>query len=110
MVTRTLRFVEGDFRDIGTVISATKGMDAIVHLGGIVGDPACSIDCDLTIEINLRATRTIAEVGKGFGVKRFVFASHAAFTAPAKRHSMNGQLSTLSHSTHAPKSNPKRYC
>jgi nucleoside-diphosphate-sugar epimerase len=57
------------------VVSACQGMDAIVHLGAIVGDSACSIDEDLTIEINLRATRTIAEVGKGFGVKRFVFAS-----------------------------------
>jgi len=67
--------VRGDFRNIHTVVSATRGMDAIVHLGAIVGDSACSIDQDLTVEINLRATRTIAEVGKGFGVKRFVFAS-----------------------------------
>jgi nucleoside-diphosphate-sugar epimerase len=67
--------VRGDFRHIDTVVSATKGMDAIVHLGAIVGDSACSIDQDMAIEINLRATRTIAEVGKGFGVKRFVFAS-----------------------------------
>ena len=67
--------VRGDFRHIDTVVSASKGMDAIVHLGAIVGDSACSIDQDLTVEINLRATRTIAEVGKGFGVQRFVFAS-----------------------------------
>lgn len=67
--------VQGDFRNIDTVVSANKGMDAIVHLGAIVGDSACSIDQDLTVEINLRATRTIAEVGKGFGVKRFAFAS-----------------------------------
>ena len=67
--------IRGDFRNIHVVVSATQGMDAIVHLGAIVGDSACSIDQDLTVEINLRATRTIAEVGKGFGVKRFVFAS-----------------------------------
>jgi nucleoside-diphosphate-sugar epimerase len=67
--------VQGDFRNINTVVSASRGMDAIVHLGAIVGDSACSIDEDLAVEINLRATRTIAEVGKGFGVKRFVFAS-----------------------------------
>ena len=67
--------VQGDFRNIETVIGATKGMDAIVHLGAIVGDSACAIDEDLTVEINLQATRTIAEVGKGFGVKRFIFAS-----------------------------------
>jgi len=67
--------VQGDFRNVDTVVRVTKGMDAIVHLGAIVGDSACTIDQDLTIEINLRATHTIAEVGKGFGVKRFIFAS-----------------------------------
>jgi nucleoside-diphosphate-sugar epimerase len=60
---------------IDAVVKAAKGMNAIVHLGASVGDSACSLCEDLTIEINLRATRTIAEAGKGFGVKRFVFAS-----------------------------------
>jgi nucleoside-diphosphate-sugar epimerase len=40
-----------------------------------VGDPACALDEDLTIEVNLMATRMIAEVAKGFNVGRFVFAS-----------------------------------
>jgi len=71
----SFELVQGDFRCIPTVVSAAKGMDAIVHLGAIVGDSACTVDENLTIEINLRATKTIAEVGKGFGVKRFVFAS-----------------------------------
>jgi nucleoside-diphosphate-sugar epimerase len=67
--------IKGDFRHIDAVVRAAKGMDAIVHLGAIVGDSACDLYEDLTVEVNLRATRTIAEVGKGFGVKRFVFAS-----------------------------------
>jgi nucleoside-diphosphate-sugar epimerase len=40
-----------------------------------VGDPACALDEDLTIEVNLMATRMIAEVAKGFNVGRFIFAS-----------------------------------
>jgi len=67
--------IRGDFRHIHTVVSAVRDMDAIVHLGAIVGDSACSIDEDVTVEINLRATQTIAEVGKGFGIRRFIFAS-----------------------------------
>ncbi|MDX1524073.1 MAG: SDR family oxidoreductase, partial [Anaerolineae bacterium] len=67
--------IEGDFRNTGTVIGAATGMDAIVHLGAIVGDSACDIDHDLTIEVNLKATRTIAQVGQACGVKRLVFAS-----------------------------------
>lgn len=66
----------GDFRHIDTVVRATKGVDAaVVHLGAIVGDSACSLCEDLTIEINLGATRTIAEISKGYGIDRFIFAS-----------------------------------
>jgi nucleoside-diphosphate-sugar epimerase len=67
--------IQGDLRHIDTVVQAAKGADSIVHLGAIVGDPACQLCGDLTVEINLRATRTIAEIGKGFGVRRFIFAS-----------------------------------
>lgn len=70
-----LDLVQADFRLIDKVVSAMQGMDAVIHLGGIVGDPACDLDGDLTLEINLTATRLIAEVAKGVGVKRFIFAS-----------------------------------
>jgi nucleoside-diphosphate-sugar epimerase len=67
--------VRGDFCHLDSVVAAAKDVDAIVHLGAIVGDAACKLCEDLTVEINLRATQRIAEVGKGLGVKRFVFAS-----------------------------------
>jgi nucleoside-diphosphate-sugar epimerase len=50
-------------------------VDAVIHLGAIVGDPACALDEALTIDINVMATRMIAEVAKGSGVGRFIFAS-----------------------------------
>jgi nucleoside-diphosphate-sugar epimerase len=52
-----------------------RGVQSVIHLGAIVGDPACSLDEDLTIEVNLLATRTIAEVAKANGVRRLIFAS-----------------------------------
>ncbi len=67
--------IQGDLRHVDRVVGATKGMDAAVHLGAIVGDSACQVCEDLTVEINLEATRTIAEVSKGYGVERFIFAS-----------------------------------
>ena len=67
--------IRGDLRHIDAVVAAAKGMDAVVHLGAIVGDSACGICEDLTVQINLQATRTIAEISKGYGVSRFVFAS-----------------------------------
>jgi nucleoside-diphosphate-sugar epimerase len=70
-----LKILKEDFRQIDKVVEATQGVDAVIHLGGIVGDPACALDEDLTTEINLMATRMTAEVCKGSGVSRFIFAS-----------------------------------
>lgn len=70
-----LELIRADFRDVGRVVEAMRGADAVIHLGAIVGDPACSLDEDLTIEVNLMATRTVAEVARGCGVRRFIFAS-----------------------------------
>jgi len=70
-----LEVVRADFRHVDKVVEAVREIDAVVHLGAIVGDPACSLDEDLTIEVNLMATRMIAEVAKGSQVRRFLFAS-----------------------------------
>jgi nucleoside-diphosphate-sugar epimerase len=70
-----LEVVQADFRHVDKVVEAMREVDAVIHLGGIVGDPACALDEELTIEINLMATRMIAEVAKGSGVNRFIFAS-----------------------------------
>jgi len=67
--------LEGDSRDVSAVFRAMLDMDAVVHLGELVGDPACALDEKLTLEINLAATRMVAEAAQGCGVKRFVYAS-----------------------------------
>jgi nucleoside-diphosphate-sugar epimerase len=70
-----IKIIRADFRQVDKVVEATKGVGAVIHLGAIVGDPACSINEELTIDVNLMATRMIAEICKGFGVERFIFAS-----------------------------------
>lgn len=70
-----LEIMQADFRQIDKVVEAMRGVDAVIHLGGIVGDPASALDEELTIDINLIATRMIAEVAKGSGVGHFIFAS-----------------------------------
>jgi nucleoside-diphosphate-sugar epimerase len=67
--------IRGDFRCIEPVVRATQGVDAVIHLGGIVGDPACTIDEDLTLETNLAATSLLSEVCRGAGISRLLFAS-----------------------------------
>ena len=70
-----LEVVVGNFCDQGTVFSAMEGCDAVIHLGGIVGDPACSFDEDLTIDVNLVSTQTIANLARLAKIPRFIFAS-----------------------------------
>ena len=76
--------VVGDSRDIGAVFRAMLGVDAVVHLGELVGDPACSLDEDLTLEINLAATKMLAEAARGYGVKRFIYASSCSVYGAAE--------------------------
>jgi nucleoside-diphosphate-sugar epimerase len=70
-----LEVVQADFRSVDKVVEAMHDIESVIHLGAIVGDPACALDEELTIEVNLMATRMIAEVAKGSGVNRFIFAS-----------------------------------
>jgi nucleoside-diphosphate-sugar epimerase len=70
-----LEIVKADFRNVHDVVHAMRGVQSVIHLGAIVGDPACSLDEALTVEVNLLATRTIAEVAKANGVRRLIFAS-----------------------------------
>jgi NAD(P)-dependent dehydrogenase (short-subunit alcohol dehydrogenase family) len=59
-----LEVIQADFRQVDRVVEAMQDVDAVIHLGAIVGDPACALDEELTIEVNLMATRMIAEVAK----------------------------------------------
>ncbi len=70
-----LEIVQADFRHVDKLVEVMRGVDQVIHLGAIVGDPACSLDQELTVEVNLMATRVIAEVAKGSGIRRFCFAS-----------------------------------
>jgi nucleoside-diphosphate-sugar epimerase len=67
--------IKGDVRNISDLVAAVKDCDAIIHLAGIVGDPACAENPEITSEINRVATKMLIEVAKGYGVSRFVFAS-----------------------------------
>jgi nucleoside-diphosphate-sugar epimerase len=68
-------FVRGDIRDPAVRARSVKGVDAIVHLAAIVGDPACGRQPDLAREVNLDATRGLLDDAERAGVERFVFAS-----------------------------------
>jgi len=92
-----VELVRADFRQVDRVVEAMQGVNAVVHLGGLVGDPACSLDANLTTEVNLGFTRVIAEIAKGAGVSRFVFASSCSvYGASDEVLDENSQLNPVS--------------
>ena len=68
-------FVRGDIRESATRSAALEGVDAVVHLAAIVGDPACARDPKLARRINLEASRLMLAEARAAGVERFLFAS-----------------------------------
>ncbi|MFI1796514.1 NAD-dependent epimerase/dehydratase family protein [Streptomyces sp. NPDC020379] len=73
--TGRFRLLAGDIRDRQTVKRAVDGVQAVVHLAAIVGDPACAAEPVLAQEVNLDATVLLHRSAIEFGVERFVFAS-----------------------------------
>ena len=51
---------------------------SVIHLGGLVGDPACAIDENLTTEVNLTSTKILGTIAKAAGAKT-IFAVLALF-------------------------------
>lgn len=67
--------IVADVRHISNVTKAIQGVDAVIHLAGIVGDPACALSPTETLEQNFLATALIANVCKYYQVNRLLFAS-----------------------------------
>jgi nucleoside-diphosphate-sugar epimerase len=68
-------FLHGDVRDRAARRAALAGVEAVVHLAAIVGDPACSREPELARAVNLEGSLALIEESQRSGVGRFVFAS-----------------------------------
>lgn len=75
---------KGDMRNISAVVEALKGVDAVINLAAIVGDPACCLDPSETIETNYLANKILAEACKYNQINRFIFASTCSVYGDSK--------------------------
>lgn len=69
------QFIKGDIRNEDDIQSAVQGVDCIVNLAAIVGDPACAKQPELARQTNFEATKRLYGLANELGVQKFVFAS-----------------------------------
>lgn len=67
--------IQGDVTDIVSLTSALSNASSVIHLAGLVGDPACAVDARYTKHTNIIATKLIKQVAHSMGVHRFIFSS-----------------------------------
>jgi nucleoside-diphosphate-sugar epimerase len=70
-----LEIREGDIRHIDDLSYALEDRNAVIHMAGIVGDPACSVNEQATQSVNVEATKSLVEVCKLHDIERLIFAS-----------------------------------
>ncbi|HVH10520.1 MAG TPA: NAD-dependent epimerase/dehydratase family protein [Gemmatimonadales bacterium] len=70
-----LEVIQGDICNSRDVSRAVRTVDGVIALAAIVGDPACNLDPEETINLNYTATKILAETCNFYGVRRVVFAS-----------------------------------
>lgn len=73
--TGSFELVVGDLCDLDVTSRALQGMDAVVHLAAIVGDPACSRTPERARAVNLDASMQLIELAERSAIQRFIFAS-----------------------------------
>ncbi|HUJ76064.1 MAG TPA: NAD(P)-dependent oxidoreductase [bacterium] len=69
------RLVVGDVRDRPLLGASLAGVEAMLHLAAVVGEPACALDEDQAQDINFGGTESALAVAKEAGVQRFLFVS-----------------------------------
>jgi len=70
-----LEVIEGDITNIFELTLALQNTQAVIHLAGIVGDPASALDPTVTRHMNITSTRILKDNAKAFKIPRFIFAS-----------------------------------
>jgi nucleoside-diphosphate-sugar epimerase len=74
----------GDISSVRDVVAAVKDVDTVLALAAIVGDPACGLNAEETLNLNYESTKILAEACNFYGVERLVFASSCSVYGAAQ--------------------------
>ena len=72
---KNFELIKADIRNSSDIKIALKGIDSVVHLAAIVGDPACSKFSEEAKDTNWDASVNLFKESEIAGVERFIFAS-----------------------------------
>ena len=74
-VRAQLEIVQGDLRNLASVIQAMKGVTTVFHLGALISIPFSYISPDETVDTNVRGTLNVLEAARATGTTRVVHTS-----------------------------------
>lgn len=69
------QLIAGDTRETALVQDLLQRVGSVIHLGEIVGDPACDLDPIVSWSVNHHATSRLVSMAASSGVRRFVYPS-----------------------------------
>ena len=81
---KNFKLIEGSISDISVLMMGIREADAVIHLAGIVGDPASSVNPLSTLEYNHFSTKSLIELCKYYQIPRLVFASSCSVYGAGK--------------------------
>ena len=88
-----LEIITGDICDMKAVARGVRDTHGVIALAAIVGDPACNLDPEETVNLNYQATKILVEACTFYGVRRLVFSSSCSVYGA----NSNGLLTERSH-------------
>ena len=58
---KEINFIYGDIRETDKIVKISENFDILIIMAALVGDPACSVDQNLTNEINFESVKRLCE-------------------------------------------------
>jgi nucleoside-diphosphate-sugar epimerase len=95
LIHPNFEIIQGDVCSSRDVSRAVRNVDGVIALAAIVGDPACNLDPEETVNLNYTSTKILAETCNFYGVRRLVFASSCSVYGASKSGGMLTERSRL---------------
>ena len=70
-----IEIIAGDAKNIDTLVDAVEGVDAVVYLAELVGDPAVAQAPQMALKTNYLAVTALAQLCEYLNINRFVYTS-----------------------------------